>query len=85
LAFDIQIVIDLNERLAGHGLNSAIAAFGAGAAYHKSYLFFFIQSSMHVAQKRSPHPVHSLGLRTTLVQMGQSNMSPVRLGKRYLS
>lgn len=40
---------------------------------------------MHLAQNISPQPVHSLGLTATLVQIGQSNMSPVRLGKRYLS
>jgi hypothetical protein len=33
----------------------------------------------------SPHPVHSFGFTATLVQIGQSNISPERLGKRYLS
>ena len=84
-AFDVQIVIHSNERFTGHRLYGSITSFGAGAVLYRKYLFFLVQSSMHFPQKRSPHPVHSLGRRTTLVQMGQSKMSPLRFGNRSLS
>lgn len=84
-AFDIQIIVDFDQRLRSHELNRTCASFRTLASFYEKYLFFLVQSVMHFSQKRSPHPVHSLGDLTTFVQMGQSNMSPDKLGKRSLS